>query len=82
MSHSVSRGSCCSTVNPGPRVLLQVVNGASDLLVEIFGKEVGQHSRFAVGCNSLPRNVPVEVPRDSIADRVLPGSWTKCGVSF
>jgi enamine deaminase RidA (YjgF/YER057c/UK114 family) len=39
----------------------EVVNGASDLLVEIFGKDVGQHSRYAVGCSSLPRNVPVEV---------------------
>ena len=37
-----------------------VVNGASDLLVEIFG-EVGQHARFAVGAGSLPYNVAVEV---------------------
>jgi len=38
----------------------EVANGASDLMVEIFG-EVGKHARFAVGANSLPRNSPVEV---------------------
>ncbi|MEN8773256.1 MAG: RidA family protein [Akkermansiaceae bacterium] len=38
----------------------QVVNGASDLLVEIFG-EIGKHSRTAVGCSSLPLGVAVEV---------------------
>jgi enamine deaminase RidA (YjgF/YER057c/UK114 family) len=38
----------------------EVANGASDLMVEIFG-EKGKHARFAVGTNSLPRNVPVEV---------------------
>jgi len=37
-----------------------VVNGASDLLVEVFG-ESGKHSRFAVGAGSLPFNVAVEV---------------------
>ncbi len=38
----------------------EVVNGASDLMVEVFGK-IGSHSRFAVGSNSLPRGVVVEV---------------------
>lgn len=38
----------------------EVVNGASDLLVEVFG-DAGRHARFAVGANALPRNVPVEV---------------------
>ena len=37
-----------------------VVNGASDLLGEVFG-EAGQHARSAVGVAELPRNVPVEV---------------------
>lgn len=37
-----------------------VVNGASDLFVEIFG-ESGTHSRFAIGVASLPRGVPVEI---------------------
>jgi enamine deaminase RidA (YjgF/YER057c/UK114 family) len=38
-----------------------VINGASDLLVEIFGEEVGSHARFAVGAGSLPFNVSVEI---------------------
>ena len=38
-----------------------VINGASDLLVEIFGEAVGHHARFAVGAGSLPFNVAVEL---------------------
>lgn len=37
-----------------------IINGASDLMVEVFG-EAGKHARAAVGTNSLPLNVPVEV---------------------
>lgn len=36
----------------------QVVNGASDVLAEIFG---GPHARSAVGVSALPLNTPVEV---------------------
>lgn len=38
----------------------KVVNGASDLLVAVFG-EAGRHVRTAVGAGSLPRGVAVEV---------------------
>jgi enamine deaminase RidA (YjgF/YER057c/UK114 family) len=38
----------------------KVVNGASDLLVEIFG-EKGKHARSAVGMNALPLNIAVEI---------------------
>ena len=38
----------------------QIINGASDLLIKIFG-EHGKHSRFAVGSNSLPMNCSVEI---------------------
>ncbi|MCC6472934.1 MAG: RidA family protein [Burkholderiales bacterium] len=38
----------------------QVINAASDLMVEVFG-EAGRHARAAVGAGSLPRNVCVEV---------------------
>lgn len=37
-----------------------VVNGASDLLVEVFG-EAGRHVRAAVGVSALPRNALVEI---------------------
>jgi enamine deaminase RidA (YjgF/YER057c/UK114 family) len=39
----------------------QVVNGASDLLVEVFGEAIGRHARSAVGAVSLPLNAPVEI---------------------
>ncbi|MDG2286848.1 MAG: RidA family protein [Alphaproteobacteria bacterium] len=38
----------------------EVVNGASNLMVEVFG-DAGRHARFAVGTNALPRGVAVEV---------------------
>lgn len=38
-----------------------VINGASDLLIEVFGDEIGKHSRIAVGCRSLPLHVSVEI---------------------
>ena len=38
----------------------KIINGASDLLVKIFN-EKGKHTRFAVGSNSLPMNISVEI---------------------
>jgi len=38
----------------------QVINGASDLMVEVFG-EKGRHARSAVGSSSLPFQIAVEV---------------------
>jgi enamine deaminase RidA (YjgF/YER057c/UK114 family) len=38
----------------------QVLNGASDLLVAIFG-EAGRHARAAVGAAELPRGAPIEI---------------------
>ncbi len=38
----------------------QVINGASDLIAAIFG-DAGKHARAAVGVNSLPLGVPVEI---------------------
>ena len=38
----------------------KIINGASDLLVSIFGDK-GRHARFAVGSNSLPFNISVEI---------------------
>ena len=37
-----------------------VINGCSDLFVEVFG-EAGRHARSAVGMGSLPHNIPVEI---------------------
>ncbi len=38
----------------------QVINGFSDLMVEVFGEE-GRAARSAVGMGSLPGNIPVEI---------------------
>ena len=49
-------------VNAGPGFGEQpkVINGCSDLFVEVFG-ERGRHARSAVGMGSLPNNIPVEI---------------------
>jgi enamine deaminase RidA (YjgF/YER057c/UK114 family) len=38
----------------------KVINGCSDLFVEVFG-EAGRHARSAVGMSSLPAGIPVEI---------------------
>jgi enamine deaminase RidA (YjgF/YER057c/UK114 family) len=49
-------------VNAGPEFGEQpkVINGCSDLLVEVFGDK-GRHARSAVGMGSLPGGIPVEI---------------------
>jgi len=49
-------------VNSAPGFTRQpwVVNGASDLLIEIFGDN-GRHARSSIGANELPLNIPVEI---------------------
>lgn len=52
----------CAYVNSGPGFAQQpkVANGASDLLVKIFG-DAGRHARSAVGAAELPLNAAVEL---------------------
>ncbi len=45
---------------PGFTQQPQVVNGASDFLVEVFG-EAGRHARLALGAAELPLNAPIEL---------------------
>ena len=45
---------------PGFEDSPEIINGASDLLVQVFG-EAGRHVRAAVGLSALPRNALVEV---------------------
>jgi enamine deaminase RidA (YjgF/YER057c/UK114 family) len=49
-------------VNSAPGFTRQpwVMNGASDLLVEVFG-DAGRHARSSVGVSELPLNIPVEI---------------------
>lgn len=46
---------------PGFNQQPRVINGCSDLILELFGPEVGAHSRSAVGMAELPWNIPVEI---------------------
>jgi enamine deaminase RidA (YjgF/YER057c/UK114 family) len=38
-----------------------VINGFSDLILELYGPEAGGHARSAVGMAELPFNIPVEI---------------------
>ena len=38
-----------------------VINGFTDLIIDVFGREKGAHARSAVGLAELPFNIPVEV---------------------
>ena len=38
-----------------------VINGFSDLILELYGNEIGQHARSAVGMAELPFGIPVEI---------------------
>jgi enamine deaminase RidA (YjgF/YER057c/UK114 family) len=46
---------------PGFRDMPAVINGFSDLILELYGPDAGQHARSAVGMAELPWNVPVEI---------------------
>ncbi|MDA1188548.1 MAG: RidA family protein [Chloroflexi bacterium] len=46
---------------PGFTKTPHVINGISELLVELYGPEVGLHARSAVGMAELPFNIPVEI---------------------
>jgi len=46
---------------PGFTHMAAVVNGFSETILEVFGPEIGRHSRSAVGVAELPYGVPVEI---------------------
>ena len=48
-------------VEPGFVKTPPVINGFSDLIIDVFGKEIGNHSRSAVGMAELPFGAPVEI---------------------
>ena len=50
-------------VNSAPGFTQQpaVINGFSDLVIEVFGPEIGAHARSAVGMAELPFDIPVEI---------------------
>lgn len=50
-------------VNSAPAFGMQpaVINGFSDLILEVYGPDVGRHARSAVGLAELPFGIPVEI---------------------
>jgi hypothetical protein len=48
-------------VAPGFDQMPRVINGFSDLIIELYGPEVGAHARSAVGLAELPLRIPVEI---------------------
>lgn len=53
---------------PGFQEMPAVINGFSDLIIEVFGHERGQHARSAVGVAELPFNIPVEIEAEVLLD--------------
>jgi len=51
------------TVNSAPSFTQQpnVINGFSDLIIEVYGSGAGGHARSAVGMAELPLGLPVEI---------------------
>jgi enamine deaminase RidA (YjgF/YER057c/UK114 family) len=48
-------------VAPGFNMTTPVINGFSELILELFGPERGAHTRSAVGMAALPLDIPVEI---------------------
>jgi len=46
---------------PGFNRMPAVINGFSDLIIQLYGPEVGAHARSAVGLAELPFDIPVEI---------------------
>ena len=46
---------------PGFNQMPAVINGFSDLIIQLYGPEVGAHARSAVGLAELPFDIPVEI---------------------
>jgi enamine deaminase RidA (YjgF/YER057c/UK114 family) len=59
----VAWGRVFGMVNSAPGFNRQpaVINGFSDLILDLFGAERGQHARSAVGMAELPFDIPVEI---------------------
>jgi enamine deaminase RidA (YjgF/YER057c/UK114 family) len=48
-------------VSPGFRTAPAVINGFSDLILQLWGPEAGSHARSAIGVAELPFGIPVEI---------------------
>ncbi|HZG84776.1 RidA family protein [Paenibacillus sp.] len=46
---------------PGESRTTHVINGCSELILELFGPDVGRHARTAIGVEALPQNLPLVI---------------------
>jgi enamine deaminase RidA (YjgF/YER057c/UK114 family) len=53
---------------PGFTATPAVINGFSDLILELWGPEAGSHARSAVGMAELPYSIPVEIEAEVAID--------------
>jgi enamine deaminase RidA (YjgF/YER057c/UK114 family) len=58
---------------PGFSQTPTVINGFSDLILELYGPEVGAHARSAIGVAELPARIPVEIEAEVEIDALLGG---------
>ena len=49
---------------PGFNELSYVTNGTTDLIVELYGEEIGKHARASFGVSELAHNIPFEIIMD------------------
>jgi enamine deaminase RidA (YjgF/YER057c/UK114 family) len=63
LSHITGWGRVFGMVNSTPDFDEQhlVINGFSDLIIDIFGKNIGNHARSAIGVAGLPMNFAIEI---------------------
>jgi enamine deaminase RidA (YjgF/YER057c/UK114 family) len=59
--HAWTRAFGMVNVAPGFNDTPSVINGFSDLILELYGPEIGAHARSAVGMAELPFNIAVEI---------------------
>jgi enamine deaminase RidA (YjgF/YER057c/UK114 family) len=58
--------------SPGFRQQPNVINGFSELILEVFGPDVGDHARSAVGMEELPLGLCVEIEAEVEIDGPTP----------
>jgi len=47
--------------HPGFEPIPRVIDAASEMILDVFGEDIGRHARTSIGCASLPSGVAVEI---------------------
>ena len=65
MGAFISSGLRMVNAAPGFTQEPAIINGCSDLILELFGPDIGAHARSAVGLAELPFRLPVEIEAEA-----------------